>query len=133
MNGLTQLPAFRDEKSGPFYDAAADGRLAIRGCASCHEALAPEAVVCTTCAGTDLRWLRALGTGSLVAWTTVHRAPNRLYADLVPYVVGLIELDEGPWLYGRLVASEPRSGMHVRAVFPVASDGDAYPVFHEEH
>lgn len=132
MNAATRLPAYRDDKSGPFYDAAADGRLAIRGCANCHEALPPEAAVCTTCAGTDLRWLSSLGTGSLIAWTRVHRAPNRLYGDLVPYIVGLIELDEGPWLYGCLVASEPRLGMCVRAEFPFASEGDAYPVFYEE-
>jgi uncharacterized OB-fold protein len=128
---MNRLAVQRDAKSAEFFDAAAGGRLAMRRCLECHQTLPPEAVVCTTCASTDLVWADAVGTGVLASWTTVHRAPNPFYAEMVPYVVGIVELDEGPWLYG-LIDAEPRAGLRVRATFPEVADGETYPVFSEE-
>lgn len=126
------IPVQRDDKSGPFFDAARDGRLSIRHCLRCDDALPPEAMVCSSCGGTELTWIDAAGSGSLITWSTVHRAPNGAYAELVPYVVGVVELDEGPWIYGLVIGSEPRTGAQVRAVFPAVEDSEMYPVFREE-
>lgn len=119
----------RDHKSAPFFDAAAEDRLMIRRCTACGQALPPEAVVCTTCAGTDLDWVPAAGTGALASYTVVQRAPHP--AHRVPYVIGIVELDEGPWLYARVRAERPTVGAPVRATFRHPEDGESYPVFEE--
>lgn len=121
----------RDEKSAKFFDAAARGDLAIRRCTSCSASLAPEAGVCTRCGETSLEWARATGAATLVAWTVVHRAPSRAYGDLVPYVVGLVEIAEGPWLYARLDVESPRSAMDLDVTFVTSPDGESHPVFVE--
>ncbi len=119
----------RDAKSAEFFDAAAEDRLVIRRCLSCGQALAPEAVVCTTCAGLTLDWIPASGTGVLVSYTVVHRAPHPAYE--VPYTIGIVELDEGPWLYARILTRRPAVGLQVRAVFQHPEEGESLPAFEE--
>ncbi|WP_370937371.1 Zn-ribbon domain-containing OB-fold protein [Amycolatopsis sp. cg13] len=119
----------RDTKSAPFFDAAARDELVIKRCTGCGQALPPEALVCTTCAGTALDWIPAEGSGTLLTWTTVHRAPNRAYTDLVPYTVGIVELSEGPWLYARVDTARPSPDLPLRAEFVHPGDGESYPVF----
>lgn len=119
----------RDRKSAVFFDAASEDRLVIRKCTTCTQALPPEAVVCTTCAGTDLDWIPTAGTGVLASCTVVHRAPHPAYR--VPYTIGIVELDEGPWLYARVKASAPAVGLRVRATFRHPEEGESYPVFEE--
>lgn len=129
MTEHTWPPIERDTKSAPFFDAAARGELLIKRCQHCAQALPPEAVVCTTCAHTDLAWTAAAGTGTLVSWTVVHRAPNRAYAELVPYTVGIVELAEGPWLHGRVLTDTPAAGLALRAEFVHAEGTESHPAF----
>jgi uncharacterized protein len=122
-------PLQRDTKSAEFFDAAAAGHLLIKQCDECARALAPEASVCTACAGPALHWLPAAGNGTLVTWTTVHKAPNPAYTDRVPYVVGVVELTEGPWLYGRIDTETLTAGMALTATFVHGEGGESYPIF----
>lgn len=123
-------PALRDDKSAPFFDAAARDELAIRRCRDCGQRLAPEAGACTACRGTDLEWTAATGEGRLVTWTVVERAPNPAFADVVPYTVGVVELAEGPWLYIRIEGNgrPPERDAPVRIEFVHDEDGDSYPI-----
>lgn len=121
----------RDAKSAEFFEAAAGDELVIKRCEDCEQALPPEAAVCTTCAGTALTWAPATGAGTLVSWTVVHRAPNHAYADLTPYIVGVVELAEGPWLYASVETEAPEAGQALRAEFRHPEAGEAYPVFVE--
>ena len=120
----------RDSKSAEFFDAAAEDRLVIRECSGCGQALPPEAVVCTTCAGTSLDWVPVGGTGVLASYTVVHRAPHPAYR--VPYTIGIVELDEGPWIHARVKAEAPAVGMRVQATFRHPEEGESFPVFEEE-
>lgn len=121
----------RDAKSAEFFDAAARDKLMIKRCRGCDQALAPEAAVCTTCAGTALAWAPATGSATLVSWTVVHRAPNRALTGLTPYTVGVVELAEGPWLYAAIQTAAPEVGQPLRAAFRHPAAGEAYPVFGE--
>lgn len=62
----------RDERSAPFFDAAAAGRLLIRRCAECGRWLAPEAGSCYDCGAEDPGWAPASGHGTLVSWAVLH-------------------------------------------------------------
>ena len=123
----TWPPPVRDEKSAPFFEAAARDELAIRRCRACATALAPEAVSCTACGRDDLDWTTATGEARLVTWTVVTRAPSAAFAELVPYTVGVVELAEGPWLYMRVEHDTPlRSDQPLRIEF--IHVGESYPV-----
>jgi uncharacterized OB-fold protein len=125
-------PVVRDDRSAEFFDAAARGALAIRRCTDCGHRLGPEARTCTSCGGSTLEWLDAIGTGELVSWSVVHHSPHPSFAGLVPFAVGLIELAEGPWVEARLTEldlSALQVGLPLRAAFFHPEDRDAFPVF----
>jgi uncharacterized OB-fold protein len=48
----------------------------------------------------------ATGRGSVHSFTVVHRAPPEFAAE-APYVVALIDLEEGPRMMSRLLDVEP--------------------------
>ncbi|WP_165607350.1 Zn-ribbon domain-containing OB-fold protein [Mycolicibacter sinensis] len=122
----------RDERSAEFFDAAARSALAIRRCADCWHWLEPEARTCTSCGGSELNWLDAIGTGELVSWSVVHHPPHPSFAGLVPFAVGQIELAEGPWVEARLTELDLgalRVGLPLCVAFVHPDEGDAFPVF----
>lgn len=131
---MTGSPPFavtveRDEVSAPFFDAAANGVLLIRRCPSCHHSYAPQVRWCPACDSAVLEWTPATGTGRLVSWGIVHaRADGAAPA----VVLGLVELDEGPWLHSRLRVADPehlRSGTPMQVGFHHPEDGEPIPVF----
>jgi len=68
-----------------------------------------------------VRWQRAL----TCTYTVVHRAPSPAFVAEVPYVVAIIDVDEGPHLMSRIVECAPdavRIGMKLRAAFGRVAD-----------
>lgn len=104
----------RDDDSIEFFDGTARGVLVIKQCDACGHDNRPDAMACSKCHGTDLSWKDASGRGSLVSWIVVHGDEAS--------VVGLVELEEGPWLYGRLVDVDTEA----------LSVGDAFAVDFEQ-
>jgi uncharacterized OB-fold protein len=102
---MTFPKVIRNEASAGFFDAAAGGALLLQRCADCETALGPEAAVCHSCESVDLGPLPAAGTGHLVSWSVVHRAPTPWLAPAAPYVVGTVELAEGPRVFARLLVA----------------------------
>lgn len=116
----------RDGRTDPFFDGAAEGRLMTRRCEACGRWFAPDATGCPGCGDDDLAWAEASGEAVLVSWAVAHSRTG----TTAP--LALVELAEGPWMYGRLAGvAEPREGLplHVRFVHP--EDGESYPVFEE--
>lgn len=84
----------------PWWDATREKRLVVQACSDCgHRQHHPRAI-CTSCGATDLGVIEASGRGRIASWTVVHRAPDPRLA--VPYVLALVDLDEGPRLLTRL-------------------------------
>jgi uncharacterized OB-fold protein len=57
---------------------------------------------CPRCLGDDLEWRAASGRGRLHTFLISHQ-PAPGFEDETPYVVALVELDEGPRLMTNLV------------------------------
>lgn len=135
----------RDGRSDAFFDAAARDRLALRHCARCERWYAPDASSCPECGSEDLDWADASGRATLVSWAVAHdRRPDRgagrpaagagsgRPGEPDGAVLALVELDEGPWLYGRVDGAERsalRAGMSLVAAFVHPDEGESFPVF----
>lgn len=89
------VDVIRDDDSAEFFDGTARGDLMIKQCGTCGHHLRPDAIACSKCHGAALSWTDSSGRGSLVSWIVVHGDDAS--------VVGLVELEEGPWLHARLV------------------------------
>jgi uncharacterized OB-fold protein len=116
----------RDDASAEFFDGCARGVLVIKQCDACGHFLRPDATVCSVCHTPGPSWADASGTGTLVSWIVVHRSP-----EAAPNLVGLVELDEGPWLHARLDGVDPLTlavGTALRVDFEDAGT-ERVPVF----
>jgi uncharacterized OB-fold protein len=117
-------------RDGLFRDADPPALLASR-CTSCGALGFPRADTCAYCAGTDAEPVELAGAGTLWAWTAVTASPPG-YAGDVPYGVGVVELDTGIRIVGRLTESDPgrlAAGQAVELrVVPLHRDGEGNEV-----
>ncbi|MDQ6774488.1 MAG: Zn-ribbon domain-containing OB-fold protein [Candidatus Dormibacteraeota bacterium] len=108
-----------DADTAPFWKAAAAGRLEIQRCLDCGLWVFYPRSVCPGCGGAALEWAATSGRATVYSYTVVHRAPAE-FRDEVPYVVALVDLEEGPRLMTRLLGVEPgqaRVGLPVEVEF----------------
>jgi uncharacterized protein len=128
---MTGRHAVRDDASAPFFDAARREELYIQRCRECGHVESADARICAQCESVTLSWIPASGVGSLVTWAVIHRPPHPAFADLVPYVAGIVELDEGPWMYARLLGapSSLQPGASMRVVFLHREGDESIPAF----
>ncbi|MCP4603153.1 MAG: Zn-ribbon domain-containing OB-fold protein [Proteobacteria bacterium] len=87
-------------------------------CSSCEALLFPKHIRCPKCGSKEIASFQFKGGGSVLSLTTVYEAP-RGFAGQVPYIAGLIRLDEGPVITAMLTDMDPdqaRIGMRVEMV-----------------
>lgn len=117
---LKPLPA-PDPDSAPFWQACREHELIVQRCAECGEHRYPPRPVCPQCRSRASDWARSAGMGRVFSWIVVrHPVPREVYGDDVPYVVALIELDEGVRMASNIIGCKPdevRAGMRVEIVF----------------
>lgn len=88
-----------DEDSRRFWEATREGRIALCHCTGCNAWLARPLERCNVCAG-PTEFSDVSGRGTVYTFVVVHRPVIPAYAHLVPYIVAIVEFDEGPRLPG---------------------------------
>ena len=78
-----------------FWEGCAQGELRYQLCGTCAATQYHARPFCARCGGTDLEWRAAAGTGRVYALTRVERAPSEEFRALAPYVILLVDMDEG--------------------------------------
>ena len=86
-----------------FWAATADQRLLLQRCRRCGQLQFYPRPTCTTCGAAELDWEAASGRGSVYTFTVARRATHPAFAGAEPYVIAIVELDEGPRLTGNVV------------------------------
>ena len=102
--------------SQPYWDGAQAHTLLFQECRACGERWHPPMPRCPACYASSFDWLPSAGNGVVYTFTVVHHATHPAFADRVPYVVAVIELDEGPRIVMN-VAGQVQCGTRVRVVF----------------
>lgn len=104
-----------------FFDNLKEKRLMGSKCKECNALFVPSRPVCLQCGSTNLEWIESKGEGSLETFTVIHVPPVSLLTK-APYVVGIVRLDEGVSIMGRIVDVDPtepekiKLGMRVKVV-----------------
>jgi len=123
-------PVITDVNRG-FWDGAAQHRLTLQRCESCGEVRYPPAQRCPRCLAAEWSWQDVSGRGEILSFTYFHQKYHPAWADLVPYNVVLVQLDEGPRMISNVVPlsrSDLKVGLRVRVVFD-DEDGLTVPRF----
>lgn len=118
---------YGDPTTYEFWDAAQEGRFLIQRCTTCGAHQFYPRPFCLTCGRQDVTWVEAAGTGVVYAMTTV-RIPVSKHFD-PPYVVAVVELDEGPRVLTNIVGHECAIGDRVQLDWLDRAEEPPLPVF----
>jgi uncharacterized OB-fold protein len=116
----------------PYWNAARERRLVIRKCLACEAMHFMPRYLCPACWSDQLEWVDSPGRGVVHSFTVIRRAPLPAFAARSPYVVALIELDEGPRMVANVLGDDAlavKIGDRVEVIFEDRGDGAMLPQF----
>jgi uncharacterized OB-fold protein len=123
-------------ESAPFWEATREGRLLVQWCTACDKGIFYPRSFCPICGATTsgLEWRTASGRATVYARTIEQKpaATGVTFSDGEPYVVALVELEEGVRMMTNVIGCPPADvsiGMAVTVVWEPLSDGRQLPLF----
>ncbi len=134
MSAASGKPAPRPTvETQPYWDGCRSGELRLQRCAACEHVQFPPRRFCASCLTADLRWESASGRGRIRTFSVVRHPISLAFAAEVPYVVALVELDEGPTIMAGIRGCQIEDveiGLAVEVEFEQRSDEIYLPYFH---
>lgn len=121
-----------NELTRPYWEAARQHRLVIQKCNACGHRWHPPLPICPACHAKDYTWTPVSGRGVVYSYTVVHHPAHVAVADKVPYVVILVDLEEGPRVVSNIRNCDPEAlavGMPVSLIFEEIAEGVVLPQF----
>jgi uncharacterized OB-fold protein len=118
-----------DNISRIYWEATARGELLIQRCPACGGYQFYPRALCMAC-GADPEWVQASGRGTLHTYTIIEQNRTPPFGDLSPYVVGIVELEEGPRMMTNVIGCDPSEvtvGMPLRVELIEAAPDVALP------
>jgi uncharacterized OB-fold protein len=117
----------------PFWDAAKQRKLLIQRCDDCGGHYFYARPLCPLCLSRSVKWVEASGRGRLHTFVVNQRGPRGFPAE-GPFVVGIVELEEGVRMMSNIVGVDPdpknlRCEMPVEVVFEDITDDITLPKF----
>jgi len=83
-------------------------RLQGKKCKDCGNLSFPPRLVCQKCKSRNSEPYEFKGVGKLYSFTTIYQSPDR-FDHIVPYLVGLIDLEEGVRITAQLTDVLPEN------------------------
>src|SRR5256885_5682481 len=99
LTWVGQMPVASPE-TAPFWEACNRDKFLIQRCDDCGKTQYHYRALCCHCWSSNVRDVVAAGTGTVWTFSVVEKNRSPVIAFPPPYVVGLIELDEGPRVFG---------------------------------
>ena len=90
-----------------YNEALKQNKLLGLKCQACGAITVPPKMVCRQCASPDMEVVELKGSGKIRTFTTVFVASEGR-EDEVPYIIVMVELDDGPWIMGNLDGIDPK-------------------------
>jgi uncharacterized OB-fold protein len=103
-----------------YFEGCAKGELRVRHCTRCGAHFRFAHLWCPYCWSGELDFAIASGRGKVTNFCVVHQAPYPAFQDAVPYVLALIELEEGVRMLSNVIDCAPEAvsiGLPVRVTF----------------
>jgi hypothetical protein len=118
----------------PYWDGLRDGKLMLPKCGDCESAFFYPRIACPHCHSRNVGWIQASGKGTLYSFQIGYRAFNPAFKIKPPYILAMIQLEEGPRILSNLINIEPdpaivKCDMPVEVVFEKQTDEVTIPLF----
>jgi len=131
---LRPLPKPMTPEAKPYWDGLREGKLMLPECNDCGKAFFYPRIACPNCHSRNVGWVQASGKGKLYSFQIAYRALNPAFKIPPPYVLAMVELEEGPRLMSNLINVEAdpdviKCDMAVEVVFEKQTDEVTIPLF----
>jgi uncharacterized OB-fold protein len=115
MNDERPLPK-PNADTKPFWDGCCQHQLRFQKCRECGHVRWPPSIICPNCHSQNAIWILSSGRGKIYSYVVHHQAYHPAFRDKLPYVVAIVELEEGPHLLTNIIGS---AHDHLRCDLPV--------------
>jgi uncharacterized OB-fold protein len=125
------LPGITAENK-PFWDYMKKHEFRVQKCLGCDRLFYPPNGMCPYCHHTESEWVKLSGKGKVFSYVIVRRSNHPAFANDVPYVVAIIETDEGIRYYSNVIDCKPEDvsiNMPVEVVFEDVTEEITLPKF----
>jgi uncharacterized OB-fold protein len=115
-----------------FWDKCKEGKLYVQQCKDCKENIFFPKLYCPFCLSKDLTWFQASGKGRIYSFIVVYSYQPTAFDEDVPYVVAVIDLQEGVRMMSNIVDCDPEEVLcdaAVEVVFDPVTEDFTLPKF----
>lgn len=95
-------------------------------CKKCGALALPPRPICISCFGGEMEWVEFKGRGRLAAFTSITVAPPYMakegFGRNNPYVVGVVELDEGVKTVARIIGVDAKNPSQIKVGTPLEAE-----------
>jgi uncharacterized OB-fold protein len=128
------LPQPITPEARPYWDGLKEKKLMLPRCGDCGHTFFYPRVVCPRCHSRTITWVQASGRGRLHSFGIGYQSFNKAFKMPAPYILAMIELEEGPRMMSNLVNVEPdpkvvKCDMPVQVVFHKLTDDATVPLW----
>ena len=121
-----------NEDTALYWEYSRRHELRMQKCIACGNIRFPVSIVCPECHSLDAEWTKLSGKGKVYSYIVFRQAYHPSYVNEIPYIVGIIELDEGPRMESNIVGCDIEDitiDMPVEVVFDDVTDKISLPKF----
>jgi hypothetical protein len=121
-----------DEESRGYWEALARHELYLQRCRDCGRLRFYPRALCPACLSSATEWVRSSGRGTVWTFTVTHQNQAPGFREELPYVLAVVELEEGVRMMTNVVCCAPeavRIGMRVEVVFEDVTPEITLPKF----
>jgi hypothetical protein len=118
--------------SKPFWDGCKRHEFLIQRCNDCKKYNFYPKLFCPHCLSLNLEWVKASGRGKVYSYTVVYSYQPTEFSEDVPYIVAVIDLQEGVRMMSNIVGCLPETvkcDMEVEVVFDDVTKEITLPKF----
>jgi len=112
-------------ETAAFWAGCRRGELLLQRCSKCETFQHKPRGLCAACLSPDLEHVASSGRGIVHSFTIIARNRLPAFERACPYVVGFIELEEGPRIMANVVGKPPERveiGLGVQVEFVPAGE-----------
>jgi uncharacterized OB-fold protein len=116
----------------PFWDHCKAHELWMQFCESCNEWIWYPKAWCPSCGKREsIKWSKMTGKGTVYSYTVIRQVVDNspAFQSDIPFLIGLIELEEGPRIYSNILEKESHIGDEVEVVFEDVTGEITLPKF----
>ncbi len=128
------LPQPITPETKPFWDGLREQKLMLPKCGECSRVFFYPRIVCPHCQSRNVGWIQGSGRGKLYSFEIAYQTISRVFKVKPPYVLAMVELEEGPRMLSNLIGIEPdpkkiKCDMPVEIVYQKLTDEVTLPLF----